>query len=236
MVRTKITQIYQNTAGRIIHLLSRDTSEPFTYVALGDSTVEGIGASAPTRNYAHTVYANIKLRFKGAVYYNFGKNGARVKDVLDTQLDKAVAAQPDLVTISIGANDVVHHTSLKTFRRRLNALLDRLQQETQAVIVISNVPNFSILKAVPWLLKPVARFHITRFNAVILEAATAHEVLHIDTYKQSTVFAKQFPEAVFSDNFHPSDFGYALWANTILTAIEHKLPLLKRATEHSKKI
>lgn len=218
-----------------MQLLSRDSNQPFTYVAIGDSTVEGIGASTPTRNYAHTVYSNIKLRFKAAEYYNFGKGGARVKNVLATQLDKTIEANPDLVTISIGANDVVRHTNLKTFRRRLSTLLDKLQQETHAVIVISNVPNFSILKAIPWALKPVAKFRITRFNKVILEVATTHEVLHIDTYKQSTVFAKQFPEAVFTDNFHPSDFGYALWANTILTTIEDKLPLLKRTAVHSRK-
>lgn len=228
-MKYQFTQLYHQATGRIHRLLARRVSAPFTYVAIGDSTVEGIGASKPTRTYAYTIYTHIKLRFKHAAYFNFGKGGARVGDVLAQQLEPAVTAKPDLVTISIGANDIVRHTKLSAFRARLETLINTLQQETQAVIIISNVPNFSILKAVPRPLKPVAKFRINRINNIIRDVAAAHDILLIDTYKQSTVFARQFPEAVFTDNFHPSDFGYALWANTIVTAIEHKLPLLKPA-------
>lgn len=215
---------------QLFHRLPRPSKArvvPFTYVALGDSTVEGIGASKRERTYAHTIYEHLKLRFKNVRYENFGKGGARVANVLREQIDRAVEANPDLVTISIGANDVVRHTRVRSYRRQLTMLIERLQQETSALIVITNIPNFSALRVVPRPLKPIVKFRIARLNACILAIADTHDIVHVDTYQQSTVIARQFPEAIYSDGFHPSDLGYALWANTIVTSLEHKLPLIR---------
>jgi lysophospholipase L1-like esterase len=48
-------------------------------------------------------------------------------------------------------------------------------------------------------------------------------VVLVDTFKESATTALRFPEAVSSDNFHPSDLGYTLWANTMLTVIHEEL-------------
>ncbi len=207
--------------------LFRRPAIPFTYVALGDSTVEGVGATHASRTYAHLVYMELQHSFKRVTYTNLGKRGARIADVLTAQLERAIALKPDLITISIGANDVLHRTKLKVFRAQLNDLLSTLQHKTHAMIVLTNIPNFSLTRAVPRALKPVANLRINQYNDAILSIATLHKVTHIDTYHQSTIFAKSFPEAISGDNFHPSDFGYALWANTIVTAIHDKLVLLK---------
>jgi len=209
------------------HPAWQNRRRPFTYAAIGDSTVEGVGASKPAKAYAGILYAIIKQNFKHATYYNFGVSGARAIDVLEGQTEKAVAVRPDLITLSVGANDIVRRTSLEAFRASLTALIERLQAETEAIIVITNVPNFSRLRSVPRLLKPVARRRIERFNAAILDIAHSHNLIYIDTFQTSTVFAHNYPEAVAGDNFHPSDFGYALWASTIAAAIQDKLTLLK---------
>lgn len=201
----------------------RHTSYAFTYVAIGDSTVEGIGASVPAKAYAGIVYSVIKLSFHKATYHNFGKSGARVQDVLAGQTDKAIAANPDLITLSVGANDIVRHTKLADFRSDLTGLIEKLQAGTHAMIVVTNVPNFSTLRSIPHVLKPVAKRRIKQFNGCILEVARAHNVDHIDTYHHSTILARQFPEAVASDNFHPSDFGYAIWASMVMATIQQKL-------------
>lgn len=196
---------------------------PFTYVALGDSTVEGIGASHPRRAYAGLIHAGIRTIFAETTYHNLGKSGARVRDVVADQLESAVRAQPSLVTISVGANDILHRTRLAAFEHDLTTLVSRLRQETQATIVITNVPNFSSLPAVPRPLRSIANFRIRQYNARILRIAHAYQAVHIDAYRQSTVLTKLFPEAVYSDGFHPSDFGYALWATTIMNAVQERL-------------
>lgn len=210
----------------------RNRRRPFTYAAIGDSTVEGVGASKPAKAYAGILYAIIKQNFKHATYYNFGVGGARAIDVLEGQAEQAIAVRPDLITLSVGANDIVRRTSLEAFRNSLTTLIERLQAETGAIIVITNVPNFSRLRSVPRLLKPVARHRIERFNAAILDIAHTHNLVYIDTFQTSTVFAYHYPEAVAGDNFHPSDFGYALWASTIAAALQDKLTLLKLGNYH----
>jgi lysophospholipase L1-like esterase len=195
----------------------------FTYVAIGDSTVEGIGATNPTRSYTGLVYASLRQHHKNTRYSNFGKAGAPIREVIENQLTPAIQQHPDLVTISVGANDIRLHTKLSNFERDLNHLITKLQEQTSAQIIINNIPDFSLTKAIPRHLKPIAKHLIHRFNAVIYKTAENKGIIHIDLHSQSKIYAKNYPEAIAQDNFHPSDFGYAIWANTIITHLQHIL-------------
>lgn len=213
---------------RLFARLSAHRAPTFVYVALGDSTVEGIGASQLDRAYASLIHAQVSRSFKGAIHFNFGKSGARAQEVVEDQLQPAIAASPDLITLSVGANDILRHTKLSAFRRSLTHLIESLRANTHAIIVITNIPNFSLLRVIPVPLKPFARLRIQRFNAHIRSLAERYDLIHIDAYRQTTLFVRQFPnELVYKDGFHPSDFGYALWANTILLALQDKLVALQ---------
>ena len=202
---------------------------PFVYVALGDSTVAGVGASRSERSYTGLIYTHLQELFQFAVYHNFGKSGARISDVRKDQLEPAIAAAPALITLSVGANDILKRTPVKTFRRRLTALISDLQGQTKALIVITNVPNFSLLPAIPRSFKTLAKYRIKRFNAVIDTVAASHNLILIDAYHYTGTFTRQFStELVYTDGFHPSDFGYALWANMILIALRDKLEALRQ--------
>ena len=194
----------------------------FVYVAMGDSTVEGVGATHASNSYAHLIYLDLERHFKQVAYYNFGKRGARVEHVLANQVERAVQARPQLITISIGANDILHNTGLRTFRNQINALLGTLREQTAATIIMTNIPDFSFARRLPRPIKPVIHLRIWQYNGIIAKAAEAHDVAVVDTFRESKIIAERFPNALSDDNFHPSDFGYALWANTMLTIIyEH---------------
>src|SRR5207248_2911530 len=90
-------------------------------------------------------------------------------------------------------------------------------------ILMNNIPDFSSLPAVPRHLRTVSKVLLWQVNKKIKNLATRYHVIFVDLCKQGRVFAKYFPEAVFEDGFHPSDFGYALWANTILGSMQHLL-------------
>jgi lysophospholipase L1-like esterase len=99
------------------------------WVVLGDSTAQGIGAPAWNEGYVGQLLAGLD---DGAErpwrVLNLSKSGARTTDVLDRQLPAlhALAATPDLVTCSIGANDIVGRVPVATFEARLRAILARL--------------------------------------------------------------------------------------------------------------
>lgn len=205
------------------HRLFRRRREPIVYTALGDSTVEGVGASDSSRTYTNLIYADLLRQYRRVAFYNLGKRGARVRDVLETQLKKAIDARPTLVSLSIGANDVLHQTSLKHFQTDMRALLTALREQTDAIIIMTNIPDFSFAPRIPGPFKPILRLRIGQYNGII--AALAHEVgiTLVDTFKESKLIAQRFPHAVSNDHFHPSDFGYTLWAHTMLTVIDEHM-------------
>lgn len=196
---------------------------PFVYVALGDSTVEGIGASRPDRSFAYIISAFLKQSKGNVVFHNLGKSGATISDVVATQLEKTIAFQPHLITISVGANDIRHKTKTQDFIKDLNFLLQTLAEKTDAEIVINNIPDLSLTPAVPSYLKHISKIMVKKFNAIIEEEVKKYHVILVDLYFQSKIYTKAYPEAISEDKFHPSDFGYALWANTIIAHMQHIL-------------
>ncbi len=196
---------------------------PFIYVALGDSTVEGVGASRPDRSFAYIISAFLKQSKGNVIFHNLGKSGATISDVITHQLGKAVALNPHLVTISVGANDIRHKTKTNDFINNLNLLLQTLSEKTDAEIVINNIPDLSLAPAVPAYLKHISKLLVKKFNAIIEEEVKKYHVILVDLYFQSKIYTKAYPEAISEDKFHPSDFGYALWANTIIAHMQHIL-------------
>jgi acyl-CoA thioesterase-1 len=193
------------------------TKKPFVYVAIGDSTVEGIGASKPERNFASLIYASLKQDIKNAQFHNLGIAGDRVEDVLKKQVERAVELKPDLIVLSVGANDIMQHRKLGTFKKEYNQLIEQLNQ-TKALIVVTNVPDLSLAPVLPKYALPYCKIQVPRFNGVIKHLVHKYGVVFVDLYQQSQLF-HGYSELISADGLHPSDAGYALWANTIITKI-----------------
>ncbi len=217
----------KNIKKRISKFL-RDTTKPFTYIALGDSTAEGMGASKPERSYANIVYASLKERYRSTKYCNFARSGAILADVVENQLPKALEVSPDLITISVGANDIIRRTKSDDYERLLRKLLQTLQRETDATVVISTIPDLSLTPSVPKLLRTYSRYMANKLNDIILRTAEDTNTVVVDVFNDSRAVLKEFPEAVASDGWHPSDFGYALWANSILVTLRNVIEPPKR--------
>lgn len=198
-------------------------SKPFVYVAIGDSSVEGIGASTPQRSYTGIIHEHLKLIRKAIDYHNFGKAHATVNDVNERQLQNTISLHPQLVTISIGANDIIKHTPIREFEKSLQFLLDNLKKCTTAEIVINTLPDLSHAPAIPTRLKAMSALWVIRINLIIKKLAIKYQVTLVDLYEQSRLYTQNYPEIVSKDGFHPSDFGYAIWANIILSEIKHIL-------------
>src|SRR5687768_5607964 len=60
------------------------------YVALGDSTVEGVGASAPPRHYVGRLHERLLAVYPHARLINLGVGGATAAGVLRRQLPRAL--------------------------------------------------------------------------------------------------------------------------------------------------
>lgn len=205
-------------------VLPADRTAAIVYVALGDSTVEGVGATSPDRNYVSRLYQRLRAVYPNARVSNLGRGGATSADVLARQLDRAVAQRPDLVTLSIGPNDITTRVTVRAYEEKLDAILGRLRNETTAVIVVNLIPD---LAATPRFSRSNAREAVGRqsiaFNEVIERLGRAHGAELVDLYAASRLELPLRPELVWTDGYHPSDLGYARWAELVWAGVEARI-------------
>lgn len=200
-------------------LLPWKQEKPFVYVAIGDSTVEGIGATTKEKAVASLLYAFFRRKKKQVTYYNFGKIHSRIQEVIDQQLPQVLEKDPDIVVLAVGANDIRFRTSLRTFAQSLAYLVQTLREQTHAVLVINLIPDLSLLTIFPYYVRIYCKWIVRRFNKQIA-FHMQDNVMIIDTYTASKRMA-QDKALLAGDGIHPSDLGYAAWAQQVISEISH---------------
>lgn len=183
---------------------------PIVYVALGDSTGAGIGA----RDGGYVARLNRRLldHRPGSELLNLCISGATTEDVLRRQLQSGVAKSPDMVTVGIGINDIGHGFTIEQFAKNYEEILTTLKENTQAAIVVTNIPDVSSAPRIPASMRAEYQRQIERFNERLEEIARRHEVTIFDIFTITRRELPSHPEYFSSDGFHPSDEGYELWA------------------------
>src|SRR5262249_33590827 len=97
-----------------------DHSAAVRYVALGDSTVEGVGATRAKFNYVRRLHERLSAVYPAARVTNLGVGGATSADVLRRQVERAIELRPHLVTLSIGPNDITTQVGVAEYERNVD--------------------------------------------------------------------------------------------------------------------
>lgn len=177
------------------------------YVAIGDSAAQGIGASAPRNSYVGIIADHIRSATGRSVQVvNLSVSGATVALAVADQLPRLADYAPDLVTVSIGANDIADFES-ERFREGIRRVLDAL-------------PPDAIVADLPYFYLPRNERTVAVANALLREAAAErgltvvplHEAMRREGLRGAL---QQFAE----DWFHPNDHGYRVWASAFLPAV-----------------
>lgn len=183
------------------------------YVAVGDSAAQGIGASKPHRGYVGTVAAHLrKTTGKTVRVVNLSVSGARLRETLETQVPKLERLAPDVVTVSIGANDIATFDD-ERFDRELRQLADALPPHS----IVADLPCFFFGEA-------EKRVQIANgiLHQVVGERGFTLAPLYKATRRQGAL--RVALNQASADFFHPNDRGYRVWASAFL-------PLIDRAVE-----
>jgi acyl-CoA thioesterase-1 len=204
--------------------LPADTQAPVLYVALGDSTVEGVGASRPGATYVSRLHERLRAVYPRAGVVNLGQAGATSADVVTEQLDRAVALRPHLVTLSIGPNDITGRVAVDDYGRNLETIFRRLSGDTRAVVVANSLPDLAITPRFRGRETAPAVGGLTvRFNEALTRVAGRYGVEVVDLYHPSRAEVPRRPELIAADGYHPSDLGYARWAELLWSGVERRL-------------
>ena len=195
-----------------------EEAQPLVYVALGDST--GVGVGAREGGYVARLFERIKRERSDASLKNLCVSGATTDDLLRSQLAPALSAQPTLVTVGIGINDIGHGNTPEKFSRNYEEIIKRLKTKTRARIVVSNLPDVSLAPAIPAYWRAEAHARVLEFNRRIEEIARQNGLLVVDAYSATHDLIPAHPEFFSSDGFHPSDIGYEYWAKTMWPTVK----------------
>lgn len=197
--------------------------EPFTFVVLGDSTGAGVGAGVAERSFPVLLAQRLAEAEGVAVeLVDLAESGARVDDVLNEQVDAAVAVGPDLVLVAIGANDATHLTGLDSVRDNTSLFVQRIRDEGVPVVV-AGAPDMRA----PAFFEPLRSIVGWRGRAVtdaIEESATAAGAVVVPLADRTRAFFISNPdEAYASDRFHPGPAGYERWAQALFPEVAEAL-------------
>ncbi|WP_022872181.1 SGNH/GDSL hydrolase family protein [Nesterenkonia alba] len=103
------------------------------FVAVGDSFTEGLGDIDPSspngvRGWADRVAAQLISNDDRWGYANLAVRGKKLEQVLDEQLDAAIALEPTLVTFYAGGNDILRPLV------NLDGLMDRYRWAVEKLV------------------------------------------------------------------------------------------------------
>jgi lysophospholipase L1-like esterase len=190
----------------------RARPRPVVYLALGDST--GVGVGAEHGGYAARLYSRIERARPGSRLVNLCATAAATADLLSAQVGRVGEARPTLITVGVGANDLIRGVPAETFARNFEEIIVRLRRQTDAPVVVMNVPDMSLAPVVPAYMRDSARRHIRAFNERIEEVAERYGLPVVDLFGRSREFSSH-PEFFSADGLHPSDAGYDHWADLL---------------------
>ncbi len=188
-----------------------------SYVSLGDSTAVGVGAR---RGGGYPEHLASRLRREGfsVGLTNLGMSGARIRDVFTSQVKRAIASQPTLITLGIGTNDLWRGTTLEAFAEDLERIASRLKQ-TGAPLVVVNLADMALAPVARLVPSSLYEGRIEPFNGAIASVAGRHGLHVVDLYTASKEFLPRRPDFFCSDGFHPSEEGYEQWADLMLPTV-----------------
>jgi len=186
---------------------ANETGE-ITYLALGDSAAQGIGATHPMKGYVGLIAKSIEEKDSKSVrIINISKTGAKFDDYLKDQAPIVATLKPDVVTIQIGANDI-RDFNAEQYRAKFKEVLKTLPDGT----FVSNMPLFNS--------RPGSTANGKQGSEIIQEELRNYPNLRfvdlqLETIQHQSVFG------FAPDLFHPNNISYKNWANAFLKEINH---------------
>ncbi|HSE84331.1 MAG TPA: SGNH/GDSL hydrolase family protein, partial [Thermodesulfobacteriota bacterium] len=197
--------------------------DDITYLAVGASDALGVGAIPEDDGYVFIIERELDDAYEEDVdlcpICLVALPAAELEDIeveLNIALDAGV--EPDIVTILVGANDIIAGVDPADFKSQLREVISEiLDASPDAFIAIGNVPDLTQLPRFDDGEDPdVTIENIMAFNDVIEEVAAEFGISQnvVDLFSQ--VIEEDF---VADDGFHPSDKGHERIAQLFLEVI-----------------
>jgi lysophospholipase L1-like esterase len=181
------------------------------YVAIGDSTVEGMDdpdGSGGYRGWADRLASRLARDQGSILYANLGVRGRTTRQVLDEQLTPALAMKPDLAAVVSGTNDLLRRQfDAATLRRDIETMQQALIRQGATVITFT-LPDLSAVMPLARMLRK--RLHA--MNDAIREASATTGTIVCDFAAYPVASDARLWSG---DRLHANSLGHALMADAL---------------------
>lgn len=194
------------------------------YVAVGDSITEGLGDSVegyPDGGWPLNVARALQGIEPGMEFVNLGKAYLTTREVRETQVERAVALEPDLITVSAGGNDLLRQRfDPEISEREFDAMLATLRGTGATIMALT---MFDIFRSgvTPREMTEILSPRFDALSDVIRTVADRHGVPYVD-YAAHPV--SRDPSIYSSDLQHANMRGHAIAAALMLDALATLAP------------
>lgn len=178
---------------------------PVTFAVIGDSAASGVGDSDGKGNNFGWSYHLAKSFQEPLVFINAARPGARSAEVLEIQLPKILAHNPDLVAVVVGGNDLLRSNFnpqkfAENLRRTLLELVSR-----GCTIMLLELHDPTKIVPMPYLIGRICRRRVAAVNLATREMAKTFGAVLLQTRSLEDIYAR---EKWHVDRMHPSKLGH----------------------------
>ncbi len=185
-------------------------------VALGDSTLTGPGLARVDEVWLRQAMRQIAGHRRLEVI-SLAAGGSRAHDVLVHQVPRLHIPETsfddlpiDLAVLSVGGNDAIRQTSLRSFRRDVHGTLVAMRAVARTVVV-AGLPDLGLIPRAPQPLAVVLSARGHRFNRILLEEARTTGARYVPGWCATEALVGT-TENFAPDLFHLSASGHARMA------------------------
>ncbi|GHF91025.1 MULTISPECIES: SGNH/GDSL hydrolase family protein [Amycolatopsis] len=193
-------------------------------VTLGDSFTEGVGdddAAAPNgvRGWADRVAEQLAAREPDFRYANLAIRGKLLPQVLADQLERALAMEPDLVTLYAGGNDLMRpKVDIDAMLVKYEAAVARIRATGARLVLFTGVDG------VEDPLFRTIRGRVAIYNELVRGIAARHDALLVDLWSMRQLCDRRFWAP---DRLHLNALGHTEVAIEVLRVLGVEHPLVK---------
>lgn len=197
-----------------------------TYVAIGDSITEGFGVMVPgydNHGWVPLVVGQLRKLNPEMKAYNFGQPGSTIETVKQFQVEGALAKAPDLITLTIGANDANEPSwSPISFANQYAGLLQALIAPERTLITMTYPSSEEVFRdnfrnrgqADGW------SYYFERLDEINRTIRETSKRYNLVCFEFEDFEPFKDPQNLSYDMVHPNSKGYWLAANHILSLFQ----------------
>jgi len=174
-------------------------------LAIGDSIIAGVGASAFSKALVGQTASALATAQNACVAWQaLGASGYNSKDVLERLVPKLPGVAFDYIIVSVGVNDITGLTSIRNWRRNLSLLLAKLEAHSpNAMIAVAGMPPLHGFPLLPQPLRATFGMRGRSFDEVAREVTSSCQ-----NSRHVPLDFEPNPRKFADDGYHPSEESY----------------------------